>query len=438
ALHPDQTDPELILEELAHGADAAIAQVIDVVHVRRIAAQLQEVLDHLVEVLRVQDFLVERRIEAELGVQLQPADAREVVLLRVEEHVLEERPRAVERRRIAGTQPAVDLDERFLVGVDRILLQRLADDRPHLVALGEEDLDAIDVLLLGHRDDARFERLVGLEDHFAGGRIDDVGGGVGAFELGVRDLDRFDVGLLQRLDRVLGDLLAGLDGELAAGNVDFRRRAQTDQAVGDRPVDLPVPDVQLVDVVEGPDDLVGAAQAEGAEEDGSQELSLAVDAHVEQVLGVVLELHPRAAIRDDLRDVERLVFRVEERARRAVELRDDDPLGAVDDERAVLGHQRGVAEVDLLRLDVADGLAAGLGVLVPDYQPDRHLQRHGVGHAALLALVDVVFQLQADGVAADVADVTARLVRLAAARAQHLAVAVGIRDQGGTAVAAWL
>ena len=167
--------------------------------------------------------------------------------------------------------------------------------------------------------------------------------------------------------------------------------------------------MQAVHRVERADDLVGAAQAERAQEHRRQELALAVDAHVEQVLGVVLELHPRPAIRDDLRDEERLVFRVEERARRPVQLADDDALGAVDDERAVLGHQRDVAEVDLLLLDVADGLHPGLRVLVPDHEPDGDLERHGVGHAALLALVDVVLQLHRDRLAADVADVAAGL-----------------------------
>src|SRR5438067_1979067 len=180
------------------------------------------------------------------------------------------------------------------------------------------------------------------------------------------------------------------------------------------------------------------SQPECTQEDGGQELPLPIDADVQQVLDVVLELHPRAAVRDDLRDVERLVFRVEEGARRPVQLADDDALGAVDDEGPVLGHERDVAEVDLLLLDVADGLHAGLGILVPDHEADRHLERHCVGHAALLALVDVVLQLQADGVAADVADVAARLVRFAAARAEHLAVAVRIRDQRRAAVAARL
>src|SRR5204863_4435701 len=114
------------------------------------------------------------------------------------------------------------------------------------------------------------------------------------------------------------------------------------------------------------------------------------------------------------------------------------PFGTIDNEGAVLGHQRDVAEVDLLLLDVADGLDPGLGILVPDDQADGDLERHGVGHAALLALVDVVLQLQPDGVAADVADITARLVGLAAARAQYFAVAVRIGDQRGAALAARL
>jgi hypothetical protein len=187
--------------------------------------------------------------------------------------------------------------------------------------------------------------------------------------------------------------------------------------------------VQPIDRVEAPEDLVGAAQAERAQEHRREELPLAVDPHVEQVLRVVLELDPRPAVRDDLRDEQRLVFGVEERARRPVQLADDDALGAVDDERPVVGHQRDVAEVDLLLLDVADGLDAGLGVLVPDHEPDRDLERHGVGHAALLALVHVVLQLQPDGVAADVADVAAGLVGLAAARAEHLVLAVRIGDE---------
>ncbi len=76
-----------------------------------------------------------------------------------------------------------------------------------------------------------------------------------------------------------------------------------------------------------------------------------------------------------------------------VHLGDDDALGAVDDEGAVVGHERDVAHVDFLLLHVADGLCAGLFVDFKDREAQRHFQRRGVGHVALLAFFDVEFRL---------------------------------------------
>ena len=83
---------------------------------------------------------------------------------------------------------------------------------------------------------------------------------------------------------------------------------------------------------------------------------------------------------------------VEEHAGRAMHLRDDHALGAVDDEGAVVGHERDVAHVDILLLDVLDRLGAGLLVDIEHDEAQRHLERRGIGHAALAALVDVVFR----------------------------------------------
>ena len=83
---------------------------------------------------------------------------------------------------------------------------------------------------------------------------------------------------------------------------------------------------------------------------------------------------------------------IEEHARRAVHLRDDDALGAVDDEGAVVGHERHVAHVDVLLLDVLDRAGAGIRVHIEHDQAQRHLERRSKRHAALAALVDVVFR----------------------------------------------
>ncbi len=109
------------------------------------------------------------------------------------------------------------------------------------------------------------------------------------------------------------------------------------------------------------------------------------------VLGVELEVEPGAAVGNDPRRIQQLaggvglaLVVVEEHTGRAVQLGDDDPLGAVDDEGAVVGHERHVAHVDVLLLDILDGL--GGGILVVDDQPHPHPQGNSVGHAPQLAV----------------------------------------------------
>ena len=63
----------------------------------------------------------------------------------------------------------------------------------------------------------------------------------------------------------------------------------------------------------------------------------------------------------------------------AHELRHDDALGAVDDERALVRHHGEVAHEDGLLLDLAGG-----GV----HEPGPHEDRRGVGHVLLFALLD--------------------------------------------------
>ena len=84
---------------------------------------------------------------------------------------------------------------------------------------------------------------------------------------------------------------------------------------------------------------------------------------------------------------------VEQHARRAVHLADDDALGAVDDEGAVHRHERHVAHVDVLLLDIDDRLGLGLGIDLEGGQAQRDAHRRGIGQAALAALVGVVLRL---------------------------------------------
>jgi len=80
----------------------------------------------------------------------------------------------------------------------------------------------------------------------------------------------------------------------------------------------------------------------------------------------------------------------EHHAGRAVKLRHDNPLRAIDDEGASLGHVRNPAEIDLLLDSLFPVRFIGF-VLVGEFELD--LQRDIIGQATLDALLDGVFWL---------------------------------------------
>ena len=204
--------------------------------------------------------------------------------------------------------------------------------------------------------------------------------------------------------------------------LDFTRQLAVDQAVRDIPEKLAVAHRNALDLVERAQNVFIRFHAQSAQENRAQEFALAVDAHVQNVFRVVLELDPRSAIRNNLaEEIAAIVGGFVKHARRAMQLADDDALGAVDDECAVLGHQRNIAEENFLFLDVANVFRARLGVFVVNRQADGDLERRGIRHAALLAFVHVVFELQRDGIAALVAEGGRVPIERAALRANHVA-----------------
>ena len=84
---------------------------------------------------------------------------------------------------------------------------------------------------------------------------------------------------------------------------------------------------------------------------------------------------------------------VEKHARAAVHLRDNNTFRAIDDEGAVIGHERHIAHVDILFLDVAHGTATGFLIYIPNDQAQPHLERRGIGQPALDAFLNIIFRI---------------------------------------------
>ena len=339
-------------------------------------------------------------VEVEAHVHLHAADGREVVALLVEEQRLEHRLRRVDRRRLARAHHPIDVEERVLAVLVLVDRQRVADVAAHVDVVDLEELQLLLAEFGEHLEQLGGDLLAGLRVDLAGLQVDDVLGDVAADQRFVGDAERLDLLFLQLVGEPRGDLLAGLGDDLAGLGVDqVLGRLGAAQLVG---VEGQLPAVAVAGdrdrLVEGREDFL-AVHAERHQERRHRDLAAAVDARVHDVLGVELDVEPGAAIGNDAGGEEQLaggmrlaLVVVEEHARRAVHLRDDDALGAVDDEGAVVRHERHVAHVDVLLLDILDGLRAGLLVDVEHDEAQRHLQRRRVGHVALPAFLDVVLR----------------------------------------------
>jgi len=76
--------------------------------------------------------------------------------------------------------------------------------------------------------------------------------------------------------------------------------------------------------------------------------------------------------------------------RRTVKLTDDHPLCSVDDEGPVVGHQRNLAEIDLLFFDVPDGSGLRISLRIKNNQSNHDFQRGRKRHSLLNTLLHVV------------------------------------------------
>jgi len=155
----------------------------------------------------------------------------------------------------------------------------------------------------------------------------------------------------------------------------------------------PFPDHLVIEIVE---DLLGI-EPERVDQRGNRQLALAVDADVDDVLGVEFEIEPRTAIGDHTRGEQQLArgvglaaVMIEQHTGRTVHLADDHAFGPVDDEGAVLGHERHVAHVNVLFLDIEYRAGLGFAVDLEHDQAQRHLHRRRIGDATLAAFGGIV------------------------------------------------
>src|SRR5690554_124786 len=436
ALHAHQTDAILILEQLANRANSTVSEVVDIVDGTAPGAKLNEVAHRLEDIFLAQGLnapglkrlarllqlgldlealvvggrlfvgllklalaLLERldRGAVKFIVQLQAADLRQIVALGVEEEVVEEVLRLLGGGRVARAKTLVNLKNRLFGRRDRVGFEGVAQVGAGVDIIDKEHVDLADLARLKLLDGVFGQLFVDLHEHLTGRGIVDILGGDLSEQLLKGDRNARDLGLGELANRAASKFLTRLHDHIAVGvdHVDRRDLAAKHVQVDILEVLAVLKDDRLGVIIIGEQLFGGVAQR--AQKHGRRHLALAVDPHVHDILGAELKVEPGAAIRDHARRIKQLTRRVllaiivvEEGARRAVQLADDDALGAVNYKRAALGHQRNLAEEDLVLLGIAHRAGAGILVDIPDRQANRDLDGRRVGHPTRPALLDIV------------------------------------------------
>ena len=382
-LHASKADAELVLKQLAHAAQAAVAQVVDVIGGAYAEGQAVEVVNgshHVVHDDVLGDEVVHPLPDEVLKVLLRHALA--VSLLQQlpqhsEAHLLRD-------ARLFGIEVHEPLHVHHVVGeyLDQV------HAGVQVLHLDDRFVDAQGVQHLGPLPG---EHLADLGHDLAGGGVGHGGGQL----LAGQPIPQGQL-LVELVASHCGQVVpAGIEEQgvhQALGGVHRGRLAGTELAVDlQHGIFIALAGVFLQGgqdpgvLAEHVQDLRVGLGPHRPNQAGHRQLAVLVDAHVEHVGQVCLILQPGAPVRDDgggVGDVVRLV-----RVPGVVytggthQLGHDDPLGAVDDEGTRIGHDGEVPHEDLLLLDL-------LGLLVA--QAHLHLDRGGVGGVLGLALLNGV------------------------------------------------
>ncbi len=330
---------QLVGGQLVDRPQPAVAEMVDVVDLRgaRLGAERQQVAHRGDQIVGAEGHFLFGHAQAELAIDAKPPHPAEPVAIRIVELLVEQGLGLLQLRRIAGAEPLVNPQQRLLVAGCRVVGQRVE------------------------------QQLVPLVVHHR---------------------DRLQSGRADLLGDVLGDLLAAFDddfaGPLAVRRIDHVANGQLAFDLRGAP---PVDDPLRLGLVEGLENrrVVAVRRVHRAEQRHRRELSALVDADREALLPRDVQLDPAAPFGDHAAAMQLALAGLhlgdEVDSRAAVQLADDDPFGAVDDELAAAEHDRDVAEVDLL-LD---------RLVLRQAEPD--LERAAVRQTELAAFVGLVARL---------------------------------------------
>ena len=353
--NPCQTCAELVFCQLAHAAHAAVAQVVNVIDFATAIAQLNQNFDHGQNVFVRKHHGAFRLFTANAGVKLHAPHAREVVAVGTVEQAVKQSLHRIFGRRLARAHHAVDGNAGSVIVSRIIQTQGLRNISALVELIGKQAGNFLHASFAQFFQQRFSQLIVGFGNNFARIFINDIAGNHAPEQEIFRHAHMGNASGIE-LANVLGcNALVFGNNNLAffVGNVKTRNFSA--QAVGNKShLCACIHQAELVIDKEMLQNLLGI-HANGFEQNRHGHLAAAVYAEIENVLWVKLKIQPGATVRNNAGAKQELAAGVrfafvvlKKHARRAVQLRNNHALSAVNHKRAFIRHQRHFAHVNFL------------------------------------------------------------------------------------------
>ncbi|OQA30415.1 MAG: hypothetical protein BWY57_02858 [Betaproteobacteria bacterium ADurb.Bin341] len=296
-------------------------------------------------------------------------------------------------RRLARAHHAIDGHPRRLDARCFIAAQGLGNKGPTIEIIGKECAQAVDARLaqLGQQGFGDF--IVGVGDDLAGRFVDHRLGQHPAKKEVVVDQQTRQSRRLDVPNVLGGDALILGDDDFAITGNKIKAGHLATQTLGEQgKLDLFLIKIEGIKLEEFAQDFV-RRHADRLQQRRHRHLAASVHTEKERILGIKFEVEPGATVGNHARRKEKLARTVglapvvlEKHTGRTVQLRNNDALRPVNHKRTIGGHERNLAHIHFLLLDLLDRIGS---LPIHNHQADAGTQGRSIGQAALLAFLDV-------------------------------------------------
>ena len=282
----------MVFGQFADATHTTVAQVVNIIHFANAVAQINQRFHHVEDVVVVQYHRAFIAVATQAAVELHTTHARQIIRVFGVEQAVEQGFYGLIGRWFARAHHAVNRNARGILIGGFVQTQGVGNVRAVIQLVGVQHFYALDACVAQFAQRFFGQLIVGFGNHFARIRIDHVFRQDQAKQVVFRHMDFLHAGFFNVTDVFTGDTLVTRDQNFAVFVHDVKTRHFTAQTVCvDRNIAALFHQSHIGEFKESCQNLF-RRHADGFEQNGHRHFTATVDAEIQHVFRIKLEIQP--------------------------------------------------------------------------------------------------------------------------------------------------